>query len=192
VRPEVPQVSPAGGRAAVDQLGAQLQLVKRLVPELLLGLRLQDPVADPGQRRRDNQRADQIRPVPGDGLRDPAPDVVAGQHGPAQAQLLDQRDEAPGLGRGVVLQGRVGLMPVGLAEAPQVGHDHVGHGRHRRRDGPVIGPVPRPAVQQQHARSGSEPVIGQPEPVDRCFLAHLLGCSQDEHDSRHGPTAARA
>jgi hypothetical protein len=58
--------------------------VERLVPELLLGLRPQDPVADPRQRRRDDQGADQIGPVGGDGLGDPAADVVAGQHGPAE------------------------------------------------------------------------------------------------------------
>ena len=175
VRPEVPQVGADRVRLAVDQLGAQLELVERLVPELLLGLRLQDPVADPGQRRRDDQRADQVRPVPRDRLGDPAADVVADQHGPGQAEFVDQRDQAPGLRHGVVLPGRVGLVLVGLAEPAQVRHDHVGYGRHRGRDGAVIGPVPRPAVQHQHGRlscSRPGPLVGQPEPVDRCLLAH--------------------
>ena len=152
VRPEVPQVGANGVRPAVDQLGAQLKLVERLVPELLLGLRLQDPVADSGQRRRDDQRADQIRPVPGDGLGDPAADVVAGQHRLAEAQFLDQPDEAPGLGGGGVLAGRVGLVLVGLPESPQVGHDHVGGAGHQRYDLAVVRPVPGPAVQQEHGR----------------------------------------
>ena len=52
---------------------------------------------------------------------------------------------------GVVLAGRIRLVLVGLAEPPQVRHDHVGGRRHERDDLAVVGPVPRPAVQQQHA-----------------------------------------
>jgi hypothetical protein len=184
VRPEVTQVGAHGGGPAVDQLGAQLEIVKGLVPELLLGPRLQDPVADARQRRRDDQGPDQIGTVPGDGLGDPAADVIAGDHRPAQAQFLDQPDDAPGLGSRVVLTGRIGLVLVRLPEAPQVRHDHIGAdplaslapgGRHQRRDLTVVGPVTRPAVQQQHGRgpvARPSPVVGQPEAVDRCLLAH--------------------
>jgi hypothetical protein len=46
--PEVRQVGTDGVWPAVDELGAQLQVVEGLVPELPLGLRSEDPVADPG------------------------------------------------------------------------------------------------------------------------------------------------
>jgi hypothetical protein len=81
-----------------------------------------------GSRRRDDERAHQVGPRPGDGLRDPAADVVSGDHRPPQFQFLDQPEDAASLGGRVVLRGRVGLVLVGLAEAPQVGHDHLGRG----------------------------------------------------------------
>jgi hypothetical protein len=124
--------------------------VEGLVPELPLGQRGEDPVPDPGQRRRDDQAADQIGPVPGDGLGNPAADVVAADDRPSQRQLIDQPDDAAGLSGGVVLAGRISPVLVGLAEPPQVGHDHVGGGRYQRCHLAVVGPVPRPAVQQQH------------------------------------------
>jgi hypothetical protein len=175
VRPEVPQVRADGVRLAVDQLGRELGVVEGLVPELPLGLRGEDPVSDPRQRRRDDQGPDQIGPVPGDGLGDPAADVIAGDDRPSQRQLIDQPDDAAGLSRGVVLASRIRLVLVGLAEPPQVRHDDVGGRRHERDDLAVVGPVPRPAVQQQHR--GSRPnspgsLVGQPESVDRCFLTH--------------------
>jgi hypothetical protein len=50
VGPEVPQVRADRVRPAVDELGAQGELVKGLVPELPLGLGSQDPISDPGRR----------------------------------------------------------------------------------------------------------------------------------------------
>jgi len=123
----VPQVGPDGIGLAVDQLGAQLELVERLVPELPLRLRPQDPVADPRQRRGDHEGADQIGPGGGDGLGDPAADVVSGDDRPGDAELPDQRDEAAGLSGGGVLAGRLGRVPVGLAEPAQVRRDHLDH-----------------------------------------------------------------
>ena len=172
VRPEVPQVRADGVRLAIDQFGGQFQVVEGLVPELPLGPRDQDPIADPGQRRGDDQGPDQVRAVPGDGLGDPAADVVAGDDGLVQLQLGHQADQAAGLSDGAVLAGRIGLVLIRFAEPPQVGHDHVGLGRHQRGDLAVVGPVPRPAVQQQHRTPGPGPLISKPESVDRCFLAH--------------------
>jgi hypothetical protein len=168
----VPQVRADGVRPPVDELGRQPEVVERLVPELPLGLRGEDPVPDPGQRRRDDQGTDQVGTVPRDGLGDPAADVVAGQDHLSEPKLADQPGDAPGLGRGVVLPGRFGRMLVGLAEPPQVGDDHVGGPRHERGDRAIIGPVSGPSVQQQHRRTRSGPFVGQPELVDRCFGAH--------------------
>jgi hypothetical protein len=166
--------------------------VEGLVPELPLGLRGEDPLSDPRQRRGENQGADQIGPVPGDGLGDPAADVIAGDDRPTQRQLVDQPDDAAGLGGGVVLAGRIGLVLVRFAETPQVRHYHVGGRRHERDDLPVVGPVPWPAVQQQHSRpcrNSPGSLVGQPESVDRCFLTHTGHYLQRRG---LGPGAARA
>jgi hypothetical protein len=67
-------------------------------------------------------------------------------------------------------------MLVGFAKAPRVGHHHVGAGQ-QRHDLAVVGPVSRPAVQQQHGGVvGSWPgsVVGQPESVDLSVLAHIV------------------
>jgi hypothetical protein len=61
VRPKVAKVDPHGLRAAVDEVLGEVELVERLVPELLLGLRVKNPVADARQRRRDDQGTDEIR-----------------------------------------------------------------------------------------------------------------------------------
>jgi hypothetical protein len=146
----------------------------------------EDPVPDAGQRGRDDQGADQVGPVPGDGLGDPAADVVAGQDDGPQRQFADQADEAAGLGRGAVLGRRVGPVLVGLAEPAQVGHDHVGAWCQPRDDVAVVGPVSRPAVQQEHRGARPGPVVGQPESVDRCFLAHT-GHYLQARDMKTGP-----
>ncbi len=171
----MPQIRADGVRPAVDQLSGELGVMEGLVPELPLRPRGEDPLSDPGQRRRDDQGADQIRSVPGDGLGNPAADVIAGDDRPPQLQLADQPDDAAGLGGSVVLAGRIRLVLVGFTETPQVRHDHVGGRRHERDDLSVVGPVPRPAMQQQHR--GPRPdspgsLIGQPESVDRRLLAH--------------------
>jgi hypothetical protein len=62
VPPEVRQVVPDRAGLAVQQLLRQGQLVERLIPELALGRRVQDPGADAGQRRGDDQVAGQ-RPM---------------------------------------------------------------------------------------------------------------------------------
>jgi hypothetical protein len=157
---------------AVDELGGQAKLVERLVPELLLRPRAEDPVTDPGQRGRDHQRPDQAGPLAGDGLGDPAADVIAGQHRPAEPELLDQRDDAARLrGRGV-LTARLGLVPVRLAEPPQIRHNDLRRVREPRHHGAVVGPVARPAVQQQHGGATTGPVIGEAEAIHGIALWH--------------------
>jgi hypothetical protein len=121
VRPEMAQVRADQVRPAVDELGGQAEMVERLVPELLLCLRAEDPVADTWQRGRHHQRPDQIGPLPGHGLGDPAADVITGEHRPAEPQFPDQRDDAACLrGRGV-LAARLGRVPVRLAEPRRSG-----------------------------------------------------------------------
>jgi hypothetical protein len=88
-----------------------------------------------------------------------------------EPELVDQPEDAARLGGRGVLAGRIRPVLVGLAEAPQVGHHHVGAGQ-QRHDLAVVGPVPRPAVQQHHGRALPGSLVGQPEPVDRCLLAH--------------------
>lgn len=62
VRPEMPNVGTHRLRPAVDELLGEVESVKRLVPELLLRGRGEDPGADAGQWRRDDQGADQVGP----------------------------------------------------------------------------------------------------------------------------------
>ena len=50
--------------------------------------------------------------------------------------------------------------------------DHLGGARQQRGDLPVVGPVPWPAVQEQHRWTVTCPVVGEPESVDRSDLAH--------------------
>src|SRR6185369_7546601 len=75
VPPEVRQVVADRAGLAVQQLLGQGQLVERLIPELPLGRRVQDPGPDAGQRRGDDQVAGQRRLGRGERLRDPAADV---------------------------------------------------------------------------------------------------------------------
>jgi hypothetical protein len=123
VLPEVAQVR-AHLRLAGDQLVGKRQPVEGLVPELALRVRAQDAVADSGQRRRQHQRADRVRTLPRDRLRNAAADVVAHEDRPIEAQLVDQGEDARGLSVGEVGRRR-SVVAVGLAEAAQVGHHHV-------------------------------------------------------------------
>jgi hypothetical protein len=91
------QVCADGVRPAIDQLPGQIELVEGLVPELALRCGAEDTGADAGQRRRDDQTAQQAGLVGGDSLRDPAADVIAGDHQPVQIELLDQGCDAAGL-----------------------------------------------------------------------------------------------
>ena len=86
VLPEVPQVSAYRVRVPVDQLLGQRQPVERLVPELTQWSRPEDAGAHAGHRRADHQRADQLGAGPGQGLRDPAPDVVPDDDRPRDAE----------------------------------------------------------------------------------------------------------
>jgi len=79
-------------------------------PELTHRLGAEDPVADPGQRGRQHQRAHQVGPGTGDRLGGPAADVLTGNHRTLQPQLTHQRDEAAGLGGGEVLAGPAGCL----------------------------------------------------------------------------------
>jgi hypothetical protein len=54
---------------------------------------------------------------------------------------------------------------VGVAEAAQVGDDHVGAGQQRDHLA-VVGAVAGPAVQEHHGGAATGPVVRQPEPVD--------------------------
>jgi PAS domain S-box-containing protein len=107
VRPEMRQVGADRVGPAVDELLGQIELVEGLIPELALGGRAEDARADAGQRRREDQAAQQAGPVGGHGLRDPAADVVSRYHQPVQIELLDQGDDAAGLSGCRVRGGRV-------------------------------------------------------------------------------------
>ncbi len=70
-----------------------------------------------------------------------------------QAKLAVERDHPARLGSRAVTRGRIREMLVGLAESAQVRHDHVGRRGGQRRDAPVIGSVPRPAMEQNYGRT---------------------------------------
>jgi hypothetical protein len=106
------QVRAYGAGPAVDELRRQGELVKGLIPELALRIGTEDPGADAGQRRGDDQAAEQARPGCRDHLRDPAADVIARDNDVPQVKFLDERDDAAGLGGGRVGGGRVSQMLV--------------------------------------------------------------------------------
>jgi hypothetical protein len=146
--------------------------MERLIPEFPLRPGPQDPLANAGQRRRDDQGADQVRSFARHRLGDPAADVVTGDHGPVEPEFRDQPGDAAGLGRGRVLAGRIGPVLVRLAEPAQVRHDDIGRRRDQRHDVAVVSPVARPPVQQQHAASLAGSLVPKPEAVDRRCLLH--------------------
>lgn len=113
------------------------------VPELLLGRRGQDPLADAGQRWCQYQRLDQVRAVSGDGLRDPAADVVTAEDRLVQPEFFNQRDDTAGLRVSAVLDRRVAQVFVGRAKAAQVGHHNVGRWQERATSRYSVG---RPAI----------------------------------------------
>lgn len=97
VRPEMRQVGADRVGPAIDELLGQIELVEGLIPEFALRRGAEDTGADAGQRRRDDQAAQQAGPVGGDSLRNPAADVIAGDHQPVQTKFLDQGYHAAGL-----------------------------------------------------------------------------------------------
>ena len=60
----------------------------------------------------------------------------------------------------------IGRVLVGLAEAPQVGHNDIRRRRHQRDDLALVGPVAWPPVQQQHGGTATNPLVCETEPVD--------------------------
>jgi hypothetical protein len=119
----VGEVLPDCLRLAVQQPLGELELVERLVPELLAA---QDALADPGQRRRQDHPVHRMWRRRGDRARDAAADVVAHEHRLLKAQLADQAQDARRLGLGRVrLLGRA-VMAVRLPEAAQVRDHDVG------------------------------------------------------------------
>ena len=97
VRPEMRQVGADRVGPAIDELLGQVELVEGLIPELALRRGAEDTGADAWQRRRNDQAAQQAGPLGGDGLRDPAADVIAGDDQPVQMEFLDQGYDAAGL-----------------------------------------------------------------------------------------------
>ena len=172
VAPEVREVGAHRGAVAVEDLLHQRQLVKRLVPELPHRVRAEDALPGARQRRRDDQRAHHLRRVARDRLRDPAADVVAGDHRRVEPELLDQADHTARLRHRRVGLGRRLRVLVGLPEAAQVGYDHGGGVREQRNDIRVVGAVARPPVKQQDRRPGARPFVAEPEAVDRCGAGH--------------------
>ena len=126
----------------------------------------------PGGRRRDGRRGREIRSAARHGLGDPAADVVPADHRPVQPELVDQPDDTARLCIGVMLAGRIGRVLVGLAEAPQVGHNDIRRRRHQRDDLALVGPVAWPPVQQQHGGTATNPLVCETEPVDGDGLEH--------------------
>ena len=167
VRPEVPQIRANGLGLPVDELLGKVEAVKGGVPELPRRLRGQHPLARAGERRRDDERTHQIRPRPGDGLGDEASDVVSRDHGGTQPQLFDQPDDAPGLCRPRIGFLRLVDVLVGVPEAAEVGHDDLGGAGQERHQIPIIGSIAGPTVQEDDGRAGADPIIGEPETIDR-------------------------
>ena len=169
MNPEVPQVLAHRFGIAVDQPVRQRKLMKGLIPELLVGLRAQHPLAGPGHRRGEHQRLHQVGLHACHALGDAAADVVARQHRVRQAQLVDEAHDAGGLRRGAVEVPHVDRVLVRAAESAQIGDDDVGVVAEQWDHSPVVVAVTGPAVQQHHGRStgAAESVERQPETVHR-------------------------
>ena len=165
MRPEVPQIGANGRRLPVEDLLDQAQLMKRLVPELLLRPGREDAVADAWYRRRDDERAHPIRGCASQGLGYAAADVVAGDHRRTQLQLLDQSDHAAHLSVGRVLLGRTGRVLVGFTKAAEIGIDHLGDVGQARNHLAVVEPITRPAVEQHHRVARPGTVVGESKAI---------------------------
>jgi len=161
----VPQVRPNRVGPAIDQLLSEVEPVKRLIPELPLSVRVENPPADAGQRRGEDLSAHEVGSEPGDRLGDAAADVVPAKHRPVQIEVLDQPDDAAGLPADAVLFGRVDVVLVGLAKPAQIRNDHIGATRQRPDDLGVVRAVAGPSVQEHHCRTGADPVIDEIESV---------------------------
>ena len=108
-----------------------------------------------------------------DPLRNPAADVVPSQHRPLQPQLFNQPQDAPPLPSNPVLRTRVDHMLVRLPKPPQVRYYDLMPLLHQQwPQPPVVGPVPRPAMQQHNRRPLPRPVVSQREPVYRGAVRH--------------------
>src|SRR5271166_6764474 len=125
VRPEMTQVAAHRVGLSVDQFVRQGQLMKRLVPELFLGMLLEHAASDTGQRRRQDEVLDEVRMIFGERLGDAAADVVATNDRSAQTEFVDEGHDAASLGRSAVSLEWVDTMLVGVSKAPQIGHDGV-------------------------------------------------------------------
>lgn len=134
------------------------------------GARIRSPM--PGSGGVSTSARTKIRAVSGDGLRDPAADVVTAEDRPVQPEFFDQRDDTAGLRVGAVLDRRVARVFVGRAEAAQVWYHNVGRWQERGNVA-VLGAVARPSVQQHHGETSSRPLVRKPEPINGGCSIHI-------------------
>ena len=149
--------------------------MERLIPEGALALRREDAVADAGERRREDQRADGVGPLAGHELGHAAADVVADAPPAVEAELVDQADDGGRLLRRAVGLGGRPVVGVGLAEAAQVRHDDVGDLREPGHDRRVVRARARPAVEQHDGSARARAVVGEREAVDGSAARHSTG-----------------
>src|SRR5580693_708261 len=148
--------------------------MKRLVPELFLGMLLEHAASDTGQRRRKDEVLDQPRMIFGDRLGDAAADVVAANDRSTQTEFVDEGHDAASLGRSAVSLEWVDTMLVRVSKAPQIGHDDVAVCSKQWHDVAKVRMVARPAMQQYHRPPGGSPtLVGQPKAVARGTHQHF-------------------
>jgi hypothetical protein len=167
------EIGPHRRSVAVDDPIDHRQLMKRLIPELPLRRLAQDSVTHAGQRRGDDQGPDQARGDASDLLRNPAADVVAGDHRSPQAQLLDQTDHARRLRPHRIRATRLLRMLVGFPEAPKIGRHHI-QAAQQPRDVPPVAVIARPTMQQDNGVTGSLPDVRQAEAVNGRGAQHRV------------------
>jgi hypothetical protein len=124
-------------------------------------------VAEARERRRDDERRDALGRAARDRLRHAAADVVAAHDDTLDAQLVEEPDDAGGLGVGAVAPARIDVVGVGAAEAPQVGDDDVELVLQPLEHAVLVPPAPGPAVQEDHGPARPAADVAQPEVVDR-------------------------
>ncbi len=126
------------------------QGVEVLVPELALRRGLKATLADARIGRvEQGQRPNPLRTVKGEGLGDRCADVVSGHHHLGDPQSIEEGDQVLGQDLGRVPIGREHVGLVRVAEAPEVGGDHVGDAGKQHEDAAPVVPEARPSVQEQ-------------------------------------------
>src|SRR6185437_666009 len=156
MREEMPEIEAAGIARAADECGGPRLLVERLVPDLDEMLGRRPACADAGIRTVEEEQAAQaLAMLPRQALRDIGSDIMRDDPGFGDAEHIHERQNVGGMNIGCRFCGRGRRRLLAVAEAAQIGRDHV---EVARQIGDAFAPnEPEfwPAMQQQQRRPAS-------------------------------------